>query len=289
MNPPATIGIVTNLTKPEALERTRELAVRFRACGRQVVLESGGAAALGEAPGVALTELGSEADVVVVLGGDGTILYTARRMGRLVRPLAAINTGRLGFLTTSTAGEIDSFVESLCTGNFQLSQRSLIQAEFTDRKGRQHSLCGLNEVTVSRGAISRLLRLEVSIDGAQLNRYSGDGLIVATPTGSTAYSLSAGGPLVNPEADVFLVTPICPHALASRVFVVNDDATIQIRPEEHREEILLTVDGGEPFSLRKDTTVNLRRADYTLPLVMLRHRSFYAVLQQKLRWMETNT
>jgi len=286
MDHPVTAGIVANPTKPDAVPRTLEIVERLREQKVRLLLESATACAIGETGGLPLAEIANSAEVIVVLGGDGTILHTARQLGPKAKPLAAINTGRLGFLTTAMEDELGAFVRTIAQREYEISHRSLLHAEFDCRKGIHHSFEALNEVTFSRGASSRMIRLEAYIDGEFLNRYSGDGLIVATPTGSTAYSLSAGGPLVNPSARVFLVTPICPHALASRSFVVNDDVEMEVRPEEHqREEILVSTDGSPGLTLKRHTAVRIRRAGYALPLVTFPNKSFYTVLQQKLRWM----
>jgi NAD+ kinase len=285
MDHPLTCGITANLTKTGAVERTRDILDRLRQLGVDVFMEERTAEAAGESGGLALLEMAQQVELIVVVGGDGTILHAARELGPAVRPLAGINTGRLGFLTAATEGEADRFVRALANREFRLSRRSLIQARFDARDGPRE-MCGLNEVAFSRGAVSRMIRLEASINGESLNRFSGDGLIVATPTGSTAYSLSAGGPLINPEAGVFVITPICPHALAARSFVVNDDVSIEVKADPtQKEEIWITIDGGQGFPLKRRSTVHLKRATHEVPLVMLNGSSFYTILQEKLRWM----
>ncbi len=288
MSQPVHVGVIANLTKPDAIQHTLAVVQGLRALGVHVLVETVTAEACGLSAGLALADMAREVEVIVVLGGDGTILRTAQICGAHVKPLAALNTGRLGFLTTATELELEGFVHAIASRQYALSKRSLLKVDFVDSEGTMRSLQALNEVTVTRGASSRLIRLEVFCDGASLNRFNGDGLIVATPTGSTAYSLSAGGPLVSPRAAVLIVTPICAHALASRAFVTEDTVTLKIQPDEEQEEILLTVDGGTPYPLQRDQAVMIRKADYTVPLVVLPNNSFYDILQQKLRWMATN-
>lgn len=278
------IGIVANIAKPNAATLTRQLAAQFRSGGAHLICEEVTAAHAGESGGRSLAEVADEAAVLVVLGGDGTILHTARQLGSAVKPLAAVNTGRLGFLTTATSDETGDFVSAILGRNYHISRRSTVEATFVDADGRQCCETGLNEAVVSRGAISRMVRLNVAINGAFVNCYSGDGLIVSTPTGSTAYSLSAGGPIVNPEAGVFCITPICPHAVANRSFVVSDDVSIELMATGTGEELLLNIDGGAPWSLSKEKPVTLRRGQWTVPLVTLPDVSFYGVLRQKLQW-----
>jgi len=282
------IGIVANPTKQDALRYVRELRTAFVDAAATVWLEEATAVFLGEGGGKSLLDLAGLVDVIVVLGGDGTILRTARLLGPAVKPLAAVNTGRLGFLTTATEGEIQKFVHAILTHNYRISNRSVVEASFTCADGTASVEGGMNEVTVTRGTFSRLIHLEVRVNGEYLNRYSGDGLIVATPTGSTAYSLSAGGPIINPAAGVLCLTPICPHALSNRSFVVNDDVELEIRPMEPVEDVLLNVDGGTAWTLSKDQPVLLRKAAWTVPLIAFPNTSFYAVLRDKLGWTGSN-
>jgi NAD+ kinase len=282
------IGIVANPTKQDAARHVRELLSAFTTAGAAVFLEDATAAFIDAPPGRPLAELAAIADVIVVLGGDGTILRTARLLGPAVKPLAAVNTGRLGFLTTATEAEIARFVEAILTNDYRISERSVIEASFTCADGRLCTEGGMNEVTVTRGTFSRLIHLEVRVNGEFLNRYSGDGLIAATPTGSTAYSLSAGGPILNPAANVFCLTPICPHALSNRSFVVNDDVILEIQPMEPIEDVLLNIDGGTAWTLAKDQPVILRKAPWRVPLIAFRDTSFYKVLRDKLGWTGTS-
>ena len=279
-----TIGLVANPTKPDAAALARHLADALETAGAAVVPDEAAASLIGRPGGVPTAALGHHADRVVILGGDGTLLRTAGLMGRDVRPLAAINIGRLGFLTTTTAAEMARFVSLLVSGAYQISRRRTIEAAFTTRDGQRLELAGLNEAVVTRGAISRTVTVEVRIDGEFLNAYHGDGLLVATPTGSTAYSLSAGGPIIHPGAEVFCITPVCPHAIANRSCVVRDDVTIDLLPAGRPEELLLSIDGGDPWSLCRDRAVTLRRGPVDIPLITMPGFSFYGVLRQKLQW-----
>ncbi len=281
---PTAIGIVANPTKQDAAEHVGALRKAFTAAGARVLLEEATADFCSCGGGVPLAEMAAASSLLVVLGGDGTILRTARLLGPSVKPLAAVNTGRLGFLTTATEAELDRFVRVLMSGDYRLSERSVVEAEFTREDGTLLKEGGMNEVTVTRGTFSRLIHLDVRVNGEFLNRYSGDGLIVATPTGSTAYNLSAGGPIINPAADVFCLTPICPHALSNRSFVVNDNVVLEIRPTEPVDDVLLNVDGGTAWMISKDRPVLLRKAAWKVPLVAFPDNSFYEVLRDKLKW-----
>lgn len=278
------IGLAANTSKPGSAALALRLAAQFRIGGASVLLEDATAAQAGESGGLPLAAVAGEASLIVILGGDGTILHTVRQLGCAVKPLAALNMGRLGFLTTSTTEEEEEFVRAILTGSYEISHRSVVEAQFTAHDGTEHTLTALNEAVVSRGTISRMVKLNVSIDGRFVNTYSGDGLIVSTPTGSTAYNLSAGGPIVTPQAGVFCITPICPHAIASQGFVVADEAQIELTNAGTTDELLLNLDGGSPFQLCREAPVHLRRAAWTVPLVQLPGTSFYGILRQKLQW-----
>jgi NAD+ kinase len=283
MNAPA-IGLVANPTKPDAASLATRLAHLLASEGARVIPDEAAAALMDLDNGVPLAAMGDLVDLVVILGGDGTLLRTASLMGTRVRPLAAINIGRLGFLTTTTADDMQRFVRLLASQSYQLSRRRTIEAAFTSRDGETIRQTGLNEVVVTRGAISRTVTVEVRIDGEFLNAYHGDGLLVATPTGSTAYSLSAGGPIIHPGAEVFCITPVCPHAIANRSCIVRDDVCIDLLPAGRPEELLLSIDGGDPFPLCRDQPVTLRRGPVDIPLITMPEFSFYGVLRQKLQW-----
>jgi NAD+ kinase len=283
MDPPV-IGLTANISKPNAADLTRQLAAQFRSGGARLLCEEATAAHAGLEAGLPLGDVVNEAEVLVVLGGDGTILHMARLLGEGMKPLAAVNTGRLGFLTTTTAEETGEFVGALLARNYVISHRRTVVAAFTDLKGRAHTQTGLNEAVVSRGSAARMIRLNVTINGAFVNCYSGDGLIVSTPTGSTAYSLSAGGPIVCPAASVFCITPICPHVVAYRSVVVNDDADIVLQAGAASEELLFSMDGGEQIALDWERPISILRGGWTVPLVTLPDTTFFGVLRQKLQW-----
>jgi NAD+ kinase len=278
------IGLAANISKPNAADLTRQLVAQFRSGGAVLLCEEETAKHAGLESGLPLTEVTREAELLVVLGGDGTILHTARRLGPALKPLAAVNTGRLGFLTTATAEETGDFVSAVLSRQFHISQRRTVEATFTGVDGRTQTLTGLNEAVVSRGSAARMIRLNVTINGAFVNCYSGDGLIVSTPTGSTAYSLSAGGPIVCPAAGVFCITPICPHVIAYRSVVVNDDVEIVLEAVAASEELLFSMDGGEPVALDWQRPISIRRGAWDVPLVTLPDTTFFGVLRHKLQW-----
>lgn len=281
------IGVIANPEKPGAGELLLDLVARFRESGVSVILEERTAALADLSGGVSLDALGEMIDLLVVLGGDGTILWVLRQMKERIKPIAAINTGTLGFLTCATAEESGQLVKALTSGKFSTSERLVIAGDL-ERKGRiEASFVALNEVTLCRAVASRVIHVEACINDKLANRYTGDGLILSTPTGSTAYSLSAGGPLVQPDADVFVVTPICPHSLANRPLVVGASNRIIFEAPKQRDHLTLLVDGQLVAVIEETARIHLRRAEFSLPLVSMSNQDFYDVLHQKMGWTGT--
>ncbi len=234
-------------------------------------------------------ELVDWADMLIALGGDGTLLNAATGMNGNPKPVAGVNIGTLGFLTFGTAEEIEAVAGLLAAGDFVLSHRAMLSAEvFGGENGSAGPHFALNEVTMSRGRESRIVRLETSIGGEFLTTYNADGLIVSTPTGSTAYSLSAGGPIIAPESGVLALTPICPHALSNRSLVVSGSSEVEIRPLDEDGEVLLAMDGRTIQRIRAEMSVKISQSERTLPLVMKEDHTFYDTLRQKLRWHGSN-
>jgi NAD+ kinase len=282
------IGLLANPEKPGAEALLRDLVDRFAAAGEAVALESGTAALVGLPGGVPLAELGEAVELLVVLGGDGTLLWVVREMGPSIKPIAAINTGTLGFLTCATEEESGDLVEAIAAGAYSISERLLLAGELERGGAVGETFYALNEVTICRAVASRVIHVEAHVNGAFANRYTGDGLILSTPTGSTAYSLSAGGPLVAPDAGVFVVTPICPHALANRPLVVDASSQLVFETPPQRDSLSLLVDGQLLALLEEPARVHLRRADFHLPLVALPGQDFFGVLHRKLGWKGTS-
>ena len=280
------IGLVAHLGKKQAEELTKLLVDAFRAREVRVVVESRTASLLpeGAVEAASLAEIGQRCAMLVVLGGDGTLLRAVHDMGADLCPVFGINIGSLGFLTCVGSQAYLKAVDAICAGDFVLSRRSLLSV-LVERKGVVVSQSvALNDAVISRGGHSRLIKLDTAIDGVELTRYNADGLIVATPTGSTAYSLSSGGPIIMPEAGVFVMTPICPHVLTNRSVVVGDSSEITVRPIRCKDEVALAVDGQEPVKIREGDVIRIRKSALELPLAMLPKLSFSEVLRGKLKW-----
>lgn len=230
-----------------------------------------------------IDNLYTDADIIVVLGGDGSILEAARRASQFGKPILGINLGRLGYMTELEMGELD-LLHQLFTNDYRVETRSMLRVEIWG-DGELRSYCyGLNDAVISNGSVSRIVDMELSENGCPVASYRADGLIVATPTGSTAYSMSAGGAIVDPTVGCFCVTPICPHSFAARPLIFSDASTLEVRNICAREKMLyLTVDGRMNFELYRNQTVRITKASMETKLIRFKESRFYKKLCQKLR------
>lgn len=258
-------------------------ALEKRGCECFLDLET--AAMVGEEGGIPAADFAGLVDLAAVLGGDGTMMHAVSRFGKFEKPVAGINIGNLGFLTSCTDKDIDVFADAVTQGRYSICPRVLLEATVIRPDGSTLVYHALNEVTMARGETGRLVTLKAMVNGEWLNRYRADGLIVATPTGSTAYSLSAGGPLIGPESSVMVITPICPHSLSQRSLVLSDDSVIEISPERVDDgPMLFTVDGRDTTRIDPGDRVIVKKSDRTFNLLRLEGTSFYEALRQKLGW-----
>lgn len=222
-------------------------------------------------------------DLGIVFGGDGGILAAARRVGEDV-PLIGVNLGKLGFLAELTSDELRSSLGELLDQPPSVESRMMLDCRLR-RGGREiHQSFAVNDAVVSRGAFSRVIDIQVLIDDEVVTTYAGDGLIIATPVGSTAHSLSAGGPILTPDTEAVIITPICPHTLTNRPLVIPADAQIEIRPHSRKVPMALTVDGQVNVELENDDVIQIQRAERRLRLLRARQRSFFETLRTKLLW-----
>ena len=279
------VGILANPNKKRVDQIVKKLSKSLRQHDLTPVLETTTAELINEQGGVDAGQLASTCDLVAVLGGDGTMLNAANQLGPADIPVAGINVGTLGFLTTCTDSELDIFAKAVAEKDYTLITRMQLRATITSADGEQKSFRALNEVTLARGQTGRLVELDAWVDGELLNHYRADGLIVATTTGSTAYSLSAGGPLIAPKAEVFVITPICPHSLSNRSLVVSHSSLVELAPAEDAEcPMFLTVDGRDVMAINQGDRIQVEQAGHALPLLRLEGRNFYSTLRQKLGW-----
>jgi NAD+ kinase len=225
-------------------------------------------------------------DLAIVLGGDGTLLAAARALAHADVPLLSVNLGSLGFLTEVPLAELYPTLEAWCTGSAGVEVRSMMRAELVCAKGNRRTFDALNDVVVAKGSIARMADYAVSIDGRDVAVFRADGVILSTPTGSTAYNLAAGGPIVMPSVNAMLVTPICPHLLTIRPIVVPGDATISVKVTGVPNENFLTVDGQEAVPVYVGDEVHCRRSESTVRLLRLKENGLFDVLRSKLKWGE---
>lgn len=285
---PTKIGLIAHTAKPGVAELTRSLCREFDRLKLPVLLEAKTAALAGMSSQCTVADLGRQADLLVVLGGDGTILHVVEQLGDVIKPVFGINVGSLGFLTCANSLTYSEAVECIAAGKMVFSDRTLLEVTVRVGDNDPTTMTGLNDVVLSRGEVSRLIRLKTRVNGEALTEFNADGLIVATPTGSTAYSLSAGGPILAPDSGAFVITPICPHVLTNRSIIVGESATIEIEVTEREYPVFLTVDGREPLHIEAGAMVEIRKSQRVLPLASLPGVSFFGVVRQKLKWSGSN-
>ncbi len=277
------VGIVAKVGSREAAATARELAEWLRRREIEPALDEASLQAegrLGEAP----FHPSGPYDLMVVLGGDGTLLSVARSLDSAV-PLLGVNLGTLGFLTEINRGELYSAMVRILEGGFTLERRALFDVSVERANGVPAARYRVfNDAVVTKSALARIIELTLRVGDDLIARFRADGLIVSTPTGSTAYNLSAGGPIVNPLLPVAVLTPICPHALAMRPLVVPDSGLIEVRLHTLREKVFLTLDGQEGTSLGAGDAVQVTRSAASVELVRVGSRGFHANLRGKLRW-----
>ncbi|MGA9118809.1 MAG: NAD(+)/NADH kinase [Bacteroidota bacterium] len=221
-------------------------------------------------------------DILVALGGDGTILAAAREVGELAIPILGVNLGKLGFLAEVTPEDLSSAIRDLHAGNFRIEERLVIEATSPSAPGK--TLFAVNDVVVDKARSSRVIDLETHIDGEYAVTYRGDGLIISTPTGSTAYALSNGGPIVTPASRVFGITPISPHTLSGRPLIIPETSHIKVIVHSSNDEVLVSADGQTQLPLPPPIELNVRKAGYTVRLVKRTDRTYFDVLRAKLHW-----
>jgi len=281
---PKLAGLIAHTGKRGAASLARSLKKDFESTSTELLLEANTARLIGLDSTLSIPELGAACEILLVLGGDGTILQVVHDLGKNMKPIFGINLGSLGFLTCVNSSSSAKAVESILAGSYVLSKRTMLAME-VERGGKiTEERLGLNDVVISRGEFSRLIKLKTWVDGAVLTEYNADGLIVATSTGSTAYSLAAGGPVMKPDSGVFVITPICPHVLTNRSVIVSDRSKIEISPCQEDSPVFLTVDGQELLGLRCGDIVRIRKARRQVLLATLPEVSFFEVLREKLKW-----
>ncbi|MGP8253519.1 MAG: NAD(+)/NADH kinase [Terracidiphilus sp.] len=281
------IAIVSKPNKAELARLLPELIGWLRKHGYDPLLDNESGKYTDAAPWVNRADLPAHGpSLVIVLGGDGTLLSAARIFASYGTPILSVNVGFLGFLTEVRLADLYATLESWCSGCHSLDERAMLHAELWRGGKKRSSYTALNEIVVSKGEIARMGEFAVELDGRPVARFRADGVIVSTPTGSTAYTLAANGPILTPDVDAMVVTPICPHLLTLRPIVVRGDAALIVRVEGVPEVALLTVDGQQAVELKRGDEVRCHRSNHTVKLVRLGETGFFEALRSKLSWGE---
>src|SRR5687767_2221886 len=284
------VGIVLKPNQPDALKTICELTVWLAERGitllggpeieRERIAHQTGCAVDEVEP----EKLAASVDLVLVLGGDGTMIATARMMGDKEVPVLGVNFGGLGYLAEFRFEELYSALESILAGNYRLDKRVMLAVELHRANELITRNRVLNDVVINKSALARIIEIEAYLNQQFVNSFRADGLIVSTPTGSTAYNLSAGGPVIFPSMNAVVITPICPFTLSNRPIVVPDEAGIELRLKTENEEVALTLDGQVGFALQVDDRIVIKKSHTTFNLIQPANRNYFDVLRDKLRW-----
>lgn len=283
-----TIGVLANCRKPGAPAMLRRLANRAAALGMQLVACDETARAMPGVKRVTAKAFAKHIDVLLAMGGDGTMLKAVRLLGGSDKPVLGVNLGSLGFLTSVTEERLEKALEVLRKGNYTVSKRTMIECRVSRGARRVGSYRALNDVVIGWGMSSRVITLELAVDREPVASYVCDGLIVSTPTGSTGHSLSASGPILHPASPSFVVSLICPHTLSNRPLVISDRSAVRVRVVRAQKKILLSVDGQEERWVGQGDRIEVRRSPRTARFIHLPGYSYFSVLRQKLHWRGSN-
>jgi len=280
------VGIYAKKQHPDAVVFGREVMEWLLSRGLEVLLEEDLAQSLGVTRDYADNEIPQRADLIVVLGGDGTLISVARHVGAQMKPILGVNLGSLGFLTEITRDETFATLERVLQGDFHVSRRLMLDVVVRRQGDEIARYAVLNDAVINKGALARIIDMAVWVDGVYLTTFKADGLIVATPTGSTAYNLAAGGPIIDPGVGCLVISPICPHMLSNRPLIVSSEAVIRIEVKFQDQHVVLTADGQVGMQLQGGDLVELRQARERTMLIQSPTRDYFEVLRTKLRWGE---
>jgi NAD+ kinase len=286
------VGIIAKRNKPEAVAIVSNLVEWLRPKKIEVFVEKemegllSPALAEGNWKSVERDEMPHHVEMIIVLGGDGTLLSVARQVWNKNIPILGVNLGGLGFLTEITSDELNSVLEKVLRNEFEINEREILKAGVIRGGKRIAEFVVLNDAVINKGALARIIDLETTINGEYLSTFRSDGLIISTPTGSTAYNLSAGGPIVYPSLHTIIITPICPHTLTIRPIIIPDDVKIRALLKSRDEEVTLTLDGQQGFTLKFEDVVEVGKAEGRILLIKSPYRHYFELLREKLKWGE---
>lgn len=279
------IGIVCKIGTPEPAELLKELLPWLRQKGYETFVDIETASVL-NMEGFPRSQIPSMSDVIIVLGGDGTLLSTCRLVGDKGVPVLGVNIGGLGFITEVPLERLYEIMENVFSGECPIEERLMLKAQVLRHGALIAEYAVLNEVVVNKAALARIIDLETYINHSYVTTFKADGLIISTPTGSTAYSLSAGGPVLYPTLDNIIVTPICPHTLTNRAIVLPGDSIIEVILRSPTERVYLTLDGQVGFAVMQNDTVTVVKAPFKTKLLIPCDRDYFQILRKKLKWGE---
>jgi len=286
------IGIIAKKNKPETVAIAGDLAEWLRPKKVEVYIEEEMGKLLSQTrsqhylKSIKREEIPTDIEMIIVLGGDGTLLSVARQVWNKNIPILGVNLGGLGFLTEITLDELYPVLEKVLRNDFEINEREVLNAGVIRNGKRIVEFIVLNDAVINKGALARIIDLETTINGEYLSTFRSDGLIISTPTGSTAYNLSAGGPIVYPSLHTIIITPICPHTLTIRPIIIPDDVKIRALLKSRDEEVTLTLDGQQGFTLEFEDVVEVEKAEGRILLIKSPYRQYFELLRKKLKWGE---
>jgi NAD+ kinase len=280
-----TAGFILKPNDPEIKTLYKRIEAEFEAKGISVLLAEKSAAMIGE-EGITFESMCERSDFLVSLGGDGTLLSLVRRSHGYNKPVVGINAGNLGFLADVTIDDVELFLEQLISNEYRIDERMMIEGYVQRKGGKKEPFFAFNDVVMTRPVVSKMATIYASIDGERFNTYKGDGLIIATPTGSTAYNLASGGPVMYPLTQALIMTPIMAHSLTQRPLVVPADFTIELSSPEER--IIAVIDGQDNYEMTAEDLLVIKGAKRGAKLLHRKERNYFAVLREKLSWGDEN-
>ncbi|MGM0370519.1 MAG: NAD(+)/NADH kinase [Bacillota bacterium] len=281
------IGLIANTEKPQAVDRLNQVCDWLAERNYEYWLDENTAELIEREVNYKFyNSLVEEVDVIIVFGGDGTFLKAARTFVDSDIPILGINLGNLGFLTDIEVERLEEGLEKLVSGDYKIEDRMTLEGKIIRDGEVINRVVAINDLVVTKGPFSRIIKLDTFIDDEYLATYPGDGLIVACPTGSTAYSLSAGGPIVNPKLNSLIITPICPHTLHSRSIIATEDEEVKVEIKADHTDVMLTVDGQDSFSVKPSDVIKINKAEALTKLIKLNNYNFYQILRDRLQRSE---
>ena len=278
------IGVFCKPKAPSATDILGRLIPWLRKQNYHIFLDTGTAAIINETSSYEKREISQQADLLIVLGGDGTLLSVARAAHPHNIPILAVNLGSLGFLAEISIEELYPTLENILAGKFEIENRMLLNACIwrNGEKVEDHNV--LNDVVINKGAVARVINLQVLVNGQYMTSYRADGLIIATPTGSTAYSLSAGGPIIHPSMHTLVLSPICPFTLTNRSILIPDQSVIQVKLAAEYDDVRVTLDGQEGYDMRAGDILEIKKTKTSFQLIRGPNKNYYQILRDKLHW-----